>query len=202
MARRQKLDEALLLPQSPLLITEREEDFNRIDEALDQEIKPRGFIERTYVADIAQLDWETIRLRRCKSGIINSAFRDALKDLLEQVLCKPGESRYSVKEEADKLAYEWFTDPAAKRRVSELLKRFRLDDSAIEAEAMRRVSTDLEMLDRMLASAESRRNRALRNLAEYRHGLFGQARNNSARIIDGKVLALEHPASKRPPTVA
>jgi hypothetical protein len=80
---------------SPLLITESEEEFDRIHDALDQEIKPRGIIEQMYVADIAHLVWEILRLWRCKAGIINSAFRAALGNLLAQLGRGPGESLFN-----------------------------------------------------------------------------------------------------------
>ena len=39
---------------------------------------------------------------------------------------------------------------------------FHLDESAIEAEAIRRSAADIELLDRLLASIEARRDKALR----------------------------------------
>jgi hypothetical protein len=83
-------------------------------------------------------------------------------------------------------------------RLSETLSRFDLDESAIEAEAIRRSSSDLELLDRMLTSLESRRNKALGCIAEYRASLAHQLWESADRIIDGKdVLRLEHPSNKR-----
>ena len=88
--------------------------------------------------------------------------------------------------------------PKAKKQVSETLGRFDLDEAAIEAEAIRKASSDLELLDRMLTSLESRRNKALACVAEYRASLAHQLRESADRIIDGKgVLRLEDAASKR-----
>jgi hypothetical protein len=107
------------------------------------------------------LDQRSSSLRRCKVVIINSAFRRALKNLLEQFLGQANEDAFEVADEAEALAQAWFTDKEAKKQVSEILARFNLDESAIEAEAIRRSSSDLELLDRMLTSLESRRNKAL-----------------------------------------
>src|SRR4029077_21021271 len=99
---------------------------------------------------------------------------------------------------AHALAHAWFTDQEAKKQVSETLSRFDLDESAIEAEAIRKSSSDLELLDRMLTSLETRRNKALCCVAEYRASLAHQLRENADRIIDGKgVLRLEDAASTR-----
>ncbi len=125
-----------MLPVSPLLFTESEDEFNRIRDGLKWELMPRGAMEEILVEDIAHLTW----------------------------------------------------DPPS--------------DLANEAEAVKTSAADLERFDRMLASLESRRNKALRCLAEYRGGLAQQLRESGDRIIDGKVLVLEHASSKKPPAAA
>ena len=192
-------NELTLLPKLPLLITEAADEFDALRDAFEQEIKPRGIIEQIYVHDISGIVWEILRLRRCKVVIINLALRSALQSLLKQLLRQPGQYEYEVEDEAQTLAQSWFTVQEAKKQVSEILSRFDLDESAIEAEAIRRSSADLELLDRMLASLETRRNKALGCVAEYRASLARQLRESADRIIDGKeVLRLEHPSSKRP----
>ena len=191
-------NELTLLPKLPLLITESADEFDALRDAFEQEIKPRGIIEHMYVHDISSIVWEILRLRRCKVIIINSAFRSALQNLLKQLSRLPGQYEYQVEGEAEALAHSWFTDQEAKKQVSEILSRFDLDESAIEAEAIRRSSSDLELLDRMLTSLESRRDKALGCVAQYRASLAHQLRENSDRIIDGKgVLRLEDAASER-----
>src|SRR5262249_15561770 len=83
-------------------------------------------------------------------------------------------------------------------RSSRRLSRFELDETAIEAEAIGKSSSVLELLDRMLTSLESRRNKALGCVAEYRASLGQQLRESADRIIDAKgVLRLEDGATKR-----
>ena len=191
-------NELALLPKLPLLITESADEFDALREAFEQEIKPRGIIEQMYMHDICCIVWEILRLRRCKVVIINSAFRSALEHLLVQLLKEPGQYNYDVEDEAETLAHGWFADQEAKKQVSEILGRFDLDEAAIEAEAIRRSSSDLELLDRVLTSLESRRNKAFGCVAEYRASLAHQLRESADRIIDGKdVLQLEHPSDKR-----
>jgi hypothetical protein len=191
-------DELALLPKLPLLITESADEFDGLRDAFEREIEPRGIIEQMYVHDISSLVWEILRLRRCKVVIINSAFRSALEHLLVQLLKGPGQYDYEVEDKAQALAHAWFTDQEARKQVLEILSRFDLDESAIEAEAIRKSSSELELLDRMLTSLESRRNKALGCVAEYRASLAHQLRESSDRIIDGKgVLRLEDAASER-----
>jgi hypothetical protein len=187
-----------LLPKLPLLITESADECDTLRDAFEQEIKPQGIIEQMYVHDISAIVWEILRLRRCKVAIINAAFRSALEDLLRQLLRQPGQGLYNDGGEAQDLAHAWFTDKEAKKAVSEILSQFDLDESAIEAEAIRKSSATLELLDRMLTSLESRRNKALGCVAEYRASLAHQLRESADRIIDGKgVLRIEDAASTR-----
>jgi hypothetical protein len=193
-----RINELTLLPKLPLLITESADEFDTLRDAFEREIKPQGIIEQMYVHDISSIVWEILRLRRCKVVIINSAFRRALKNLLEQFLGQANEDEFDVYDEAEALAHAWFTDQEAKKQVSEILARFDLEESAIEAEAIRRSSADLELLDRMLTSLESRRDKAFGCVAQYRASLAHQLRESADRIIDGKgVLRLEDAAGER-----
>lgn len=146
---------ASLIPTAPLLLTESRDEFNRIRDSLNDQIKPRGIIEQMYVEDIAYFVWEMIRLRRSKAAVINSAFRAALQELTMQLLVKPGGSIFDVKGDAERLARKWFSHPEVKDEVSRLLREFDLDETAIAAEAFRRSADDLEVIDRLMA----RRNR-------------------------------------------
>jgi hypothetical protein len=120
-----------------------------------EDIKPRGIVERLYVADIAALSWEILRLRRCETAVVNIAFKHAVSHTVYRLA---GEPRVGSPER------EWYegivvSKPKARKEVLKLLAEFRLDESAIEAEAIRSVFSELEVLDRMLSLLESRRTR-------------------------------------------
>jgi hypothetical protein len=72
-----------------------------------------------------------------------------------------------------------------------MLRGFELDEAAVEAEAIRKSAEDLERIDRLLASAEIRRNKALLCVAQYRGDFGALMRATSNRMIEGKVLQLE-----------
>jgi hypothetical protein len=185
------------LPKIPLLLTESADEFDAVQQSVETEIKPHGIIERIYVADYTTISWEIFRLRRCKVNVANAAFRSALESLLTQLLIEPGQQAFQVEGAAQTLAHEWFTDKGAKQEVLEILDRFGLDESAIEAEAIRRSASDLELLDRMLCSLESRRNKILSCIAEYRYALAQQLQESVDRIVDGSgVLRLKDASSK------
>jgi hypothetical protein len=163
-----------------LLMTETEDEFASLCKELEQDIQPMDFIERMYVKDIAILLWEIVRLRRFKTAIINNAFRNALQNFLRQFLFEPAFPQGINDElEADALAYEWFQSEKAKSRVAKLLRQFQLDESSIEAEAFRLVSSDIDRMDRMLTLAEVRRDKALRNIAVAWRCGFGRVQSGS-----------------------
>ena len=104
--------------------------------------------------------------------------------------------------EVDRLAHQWLVDEDDRKLILEMLGDNKLDEYAIEMEAMRIVVTQLERFDRLLASQEWRLNKALRCLAEFRGGFGRHLRASVDRVIDGKVLAVEDKTNKSPPTAA
>jgi len=174
-----------------VLMTENEDEFASLHEEPDQDIQPRNFIERMYVQDIAALLWEIVRLRRFKTAILNNALRMALQSILRQILFRPEfieKPDYEL--EADTLAYDWFHSQKAKTQVAKLLRQFRLDECAIEAEAFRLTSSDIDRLDRMMTSCgrfiDTDRIDVLIT-SEFRFGGWGDNRNQPAYDCDRKV---------------
>ena len=169
-----------------LLITESKDEFEQLSSMMLQEIEPRGGIEMVYVAEIIDTTWQTIRYQRSRTAMLNVEYRNAVRNLLDHEL------EVVDSERADALAQQWFTTKKAREEVGELLIRFNLDESAIEAEAIKSLGAELERLDRMLTSLQSRRNRAIRGLREYRESVAERARDVSRRVIEeDKVPQLE-----------
>jgi hypothetical protein len=98
---------------------------------------------------------------------------------------------------ADDLAVASFHDDKAKKQVAQLLAKSQLDESAIEAAAIKKCYKDLERFDKMMTLSEARRDKALRSIGEYRD-FARRLRESSDRIIEGKsVLQLEHGPRKK-----
>ena len=163
-----------LLPNTPLLISESEDEFEALRSNLIEEINPRGIIEHMCAADIAEIVWESRRLHRCKAVMINMHYSAALKSLLRNVLV----GDVVDYDHAEVLAQTWFTDKKAKKEVAEFPRPFHLDEFAIEAQSdFKSVASELEILDKRLMSLETRRNRAIK---EHR-GISRKLRQEGAR---------------------
>jgi hypothetical protein len=131
-----------------LLITESTAEFDAVRRALEQEIGPRGIIERLYVNDISSIVWEMLRLRRCKTAIINIGFRPALENLLNQLLKWPDGFHSSVRDQAEVCGELVYRSRGEKKSIA-LLDQFGLEEFAIEAEAIRRSLSELESIERL-----------------------------------------------------
>jgi hypothetical protein len=191
-------NELALLPKLPLLTTESADEFDALRDAFEREIEPRGIIEQMYVHEFCSIAWETLRFRRAKAAIINAAFRDALVHVLTECLKRPGLPQpLDLAHQVPTLALAWFKNEQGKKRVAKTLNESGFDEYAIEGEAIRRSSSALELLNRMLASLEARRDKALRCIGEYRDGWGRQLRGLSDRMIEGQdVPELVHASSE------
>jgi hypothetical protein len=197
--KRKPLPIDLTLFASPVLITERKEEFDELHAALTQELAPRGIVEKLFVAEIANIVWEMRRLRRSKTAISNIASKDAVK----RILSGPARGFTDADREwADMVSKAasvgWFSHALIREEIIEGLKVRGLDESAIEAEIMRWVADDVEKLDRMIASLEMRFRKALRELADYRETFADRARIASNRLIEApRVIELEKRRTKK-----
>ena len=115
------------LPVVPLLITESEQEFNGIRDALYEEISPDGIIERIYVDEIVDIIWQIIRLKRCKAGVTNLAFHDASAKIL-----------YHLMQAGPEIAREWISNPKIAKKVDAELATYKLDGSVIMRNASRK----------------------------------------------------------------
>lgn len=179
----------------PLLRTEAPAGYETLLQDLVEELQPSGTIAETFVADAAHHLWEIFRLRRAQATLINSAFREALENLLSGV-CRDRSLKYY--DQYKWVAGQYFLSAEKKQDVDEILAKFGLDQSAVVAESMRVVAEDIERLQRMEIEAEKRRDRALRNSAKHNTVLAEKLRAAGDRALNSATL----PADSRPKHVA
>ncbi len=169
------------------LISELKRKRKDLRDALDEEVHPRGVIEKMYRRDLEYLMSEIGRVRRAKTAIENTEYREALLVVLNRLMPDSDHSYGDVYDAAQDLALRWFTDRAAQKEVAALLEKFGLDQSAIEGEIVRSSLDTIVKLDGLLSSLEERRIKILRALAEYRSDLrpCPAASSNTSSSRDG-----------------
>jgi hypothetical protein len=166
-----------------VLMSESAEEYLALHKKLIDEINPQGLIEAVYVEEIADLVWDIQRLRKFKITIIILATRRSLVNILMELLT------HQAKIKVDNLAKNWFAEDedeaaAAKEEVRKILQRFNLDESVIEAEAIKLVADQLDWLDKNLAAASSRLEKSLRFLKSYRADFANDLRRHSNRLLN------------------
>jgi len=139
----------------------RDEDaspYETLRARMAEAVRPANFIEEILVRDVVEHVWETVRLRRQKVALINSSAKDGMLRLLLAL----------DYDDAVELAKGWFArEPAAIAEVDARLADAGLGIDAAMAQTLRLRLAEYEGMDRMLRSAEARRDAAL--LAIERH---------------------------------
>ena len=199
------------MTRPPLLRSESEQEFNQLLSGLKAEIQPHGLTEDMYVADTAIIIWEILRLRRCKMAILNMAFQQALRGLIDKsswqqlppnpanssgiklLSLEPSDSeREWLEKQSERsrkvtdLANRWFSSESVRQKVSRILSKSQQDEFEIEARAIQDSFTDIEWIEKMLTALEARRDKALRRIAEYRQSFADRVRASADRIVDSE----------------
>jgi hypothetical protein len=189
---RNQMPPIVLRAKPPVLKSESATEYISLHAQLVQEVEPKGPIEEIYVEEMAALIWEIRRLRNCKINTIHQAFPQALQSILEQLSFNPDVLVIIDPENwAKALALRWFEDSTKKNEVLQILGRFGLDESAIEAEAIKLMSDHLQWLDRALAVASARLDKALRIVMDYRNSFAVRLRRHSKQTL------IEHDAKNK-----
>ena len=95
------------------------------------------------------------------------------------------------------VARDWISDPKIAKKVEAELATYKLDGSVIIAEAIRKSTYELEPIETLLASLETRRDKTLIRIAQYRGELGAMLRKKSDQLIESKVVELPRAAIKK-----
>lgn len=180
----QQATPADILPQSQvILIGEEEEQYQRILDEVDRSVRPVDIIEQFWVREITDLLWESLRLRRLKGNLLKATIRKGLANVL-----KPLTDVLA----AHKLADDWFGNkPEARKEVDGLLEKANISFDLVIAEALAVKLTDIERIDRMIASAEGRRNTTLREISRHRDAVAVRLARVSEEIEEAEFSELD-----------
>ncbi len=150
---------------------------------LAAEAKPENAIEWLFIKDVADLTWEIERLRDAQDSVIRKSMAETLIDALMPSTIRDvcGHLVHGVEPSTDEpwftyvsLAHKYFAgDRAAQREVAAILadKGIDLDMDSLKAAAFSELISTIEVISRMTASAEIRRERVLREFDRRRREL-------------------------------
>jgi hypothetical protein len=166
---------------APLLPSEVEADYLGVATRMVAVAQPKDAIEEFLTRDVVDLTWEILRLRRLKGGLLRAAASKGV----HRILVTMGYA-------ADVFAEKWARGDASHRdKFDETLKEAGFTMDEVMAEAFGAVIDAFERIDRLLASAEARRNNALREIDRHREALGAAVRRGVDEVQDAEFQDVE-----------
>jgi hypothetical protein len=162
---------------APLARGESIRNHHDLIEHIHETLQPRDGLERLWIVDIAELAWEAFRLRRAKAGLMTLAASSTVDQaqVKHAMLNCPGGNAEKLREaahRAHRTARKWTRgDADVAAEVEAALASRGLTMELVLARATSTALKQIQVLDRMLASVESRRSAALRELDHHRANL-------------------------------
>ena len=178
------VNRVITLAPAPLLPGEKQADYADVAVRVVRAAQPRDAIEEFLVRDVVDLTWEIFRLRRMKADYCGRPWAPGVRAVLGSV----GYPYPQAGARSEKLAAG---DKSARQKVDSILTKAGLTIQEATAKTLDSKLDSFERLDRMLASAEARRNNALREIDRHRDTLGGRVRRSIEEIEDAEFRDVE-----------
>jgi hypothetical protein len=150
-----------------------DELFARVSGAL----QPKDILEEIWIRDVVDLVWDVLRLRRVKANLLSYCTNEGVAAAMQRL------GTGNVVE----LIREWtMHDAPARQAVAATLASAGLTVETAGTRSLAFWITDLERIERMIASAEARRHAALRELERHRATLAQSLRRAVAEVEDAE----------------
>jgi len=167
----------------PLIPGEERIAYETLWQRVAAAVIPRDVLEEIWVRDVVDLVWDTLRLRRLKANLLLAAAHEGVQGTI-----KPLVGPF----DGDELSNNWARrDPGALKEVGGLLSSAGLTIDAVMAFTLCRSLDKIEGIDRLLASAEARRNNALREVDRHRVALGAALRVAVEDVEDAEFTDVE-----------
>jgi hypothetical protein len=172
----------------PLLEGEDTAAYDELLVRISGAAKPADIFEEIWVRDIVDLVWEALRLRRLKASLMTATAYRGLEQILQPLV------GFLQKK---KLAKAWAArDQSAIKRVDKLLASAGLTMDAVMAQTLSISLDDIERIDRMIATAEVRRNAILREVDRHRTTWGQELRRAAQQAEDAEFKLIEAQSDK------
>ena len=176
---------------APVLPGENEPHYITMAERIIEETQPKDSIEEFLIRDVLDLTWEILRVRRLKTGVLRASLGSGVRMVLDEI----GHGSPHAFGYNEGLGERWAAgNKSARREVDAALRKARLTIDELLAKTAEEKIDVLERLDRMLASAEVRRNNALREIGRHREALGAAIRAaiNEVEVVEFREVDSGH----------
>ena len=170
-----------------LLVGEISRDYEEICKSLVHSIKPQSLLEWLFLKQVLDLYWETLRLYKFKTEVVNMTWCEALRQAVESILeGEDDERRRAAQEHVD----AWFSTMEAQESTRKLLLKHGISEDAITAQAMALRLPELEVIDKLLAQARVSQMATLREIEHYRAAGTWQVAKGLQQIVDAELSSI------------
>jgi hypothetical protein len=160
----------------PLLAGEDQAQYEAMRDQISAAVGPFDFLEEIWVNDVVNLVWETLRLRRLRAALLHAAAPDYFYRVFS-----------NNPDYCAKLERNWTSrEPDVVAQVDTDLAAGGLTRDRVMAGALASSIGEVERIDRMVASAEARRNVALREIDRHRATLGAALRQAGDEVLDAE----------------
>jgi hypothetical protein len=147
-------------------------------------VRPRDVIEEILVRDVIDLSWEVLRSRRLKASFSRAAEYKGVEKAIEPL------AEYPFSEALSEL---WAKrEPEAIEEVNCLLAKSGLTIDAVAGQTLVLHLDEVERIDRLLATAEARRNNALHEIDRHRASSGATLRTAVEEAEDAEYVDVEN----------
>ena len=168
----------------PIIDGERETDYQNFRASCINAVKPKDAIEKIWLQDFVDYSWDSHRLRRTKTLLIQITRKQAVETILKQFDDADDVLSSTAWLTAGPMALAWSqSEQEAVAKVEALLEMHDLDIDSIMATAITLKLPELERLDKLIASYDYRRDAAMRELGRRRDSLAKHARDFANDMI-------------------
>jgi hypothetical protein len=168
---------ALLLAESPT-------EYWRLYSLFQADFAPADVIEKMWLRDLVDLQWEVRRWRRLSSEFLSSSNHFGLDKILGSLQPYDGSEM--------ELKRNWMRrDPTAIAEVSRLLNLAGLTEDAILAQTLAVKLDQIDRIDRMTFQAERRRDLAIQQIERRREDVAARARAAVKRSDEEEIEDVE-----------
>jgi hypothetical protein len=182
------LKRLVAIAPAPVLPGENRSLYTEMAERIVKDARPKDSIEEFLVRDVVDLTWEVLRMRRLKVGILRASMGDGIRTVLDEI----GHASLGAVGYNPMLGKLWASgDKSARKEVNAALAKAELTIDEVNAKTAEEKIDTLERLDRMLASAEARRNNALHEIDRHRVALGAAAKGAIEEIEDAEFREVE-----------
>jgi len=164
--------------------------FHKLSERINKTVKPVDALEEMWVADVIYLQWELQRLQESKAQFIHLKFEESIGEVLSSVIGPVAAQRIVLDRKIG--------EDGAQEQLEKIFEAAELSQSTVVAQTIVLYLDEIERLDRMILSAEVRRNNAIREVRSHREALARSLRRACEEVEDVEFREIPAANAARP----